>query len=86
MSMTALSRFAAIAVCVLTLVLVVIARPVQAQGAEPYNPADAARKYCGRSFKRYCASVPAAGVQALDCLKQHVKQLPPNCRKAVQAL
>jgi hypothetical protein len=86
MSMTALGRLAAIAVCALTLVLVVIARSAQAQGAAPYNPADAARKYCGRSFKRYCANVPAEGVQALDCLKQHVKRLPPNCRKAVQAL
>jgi hypothetical protein len=84
--MTTLSRLAAIAVCTLPLVLVVIAKPAQAQGAGPYNPADAARKYCGRAYKRYCANVPAEGVQALDCLKQHVRRLPSNCRKAVQAL
>jgi hypothetical protein len=53
--------------------------PALAKDPEPYNAADAARKYCSRAYKRYC-------LQALDCLKEHVKRLPPACRKAVQAL
>jgi hypothetical protein len=53
---------------------------------QPYNAADAARKYYSRAYKRYCSKVPAEGLQAFDCLKQNVKRLPPACREAVQAL
>jgi hypothetical protein len=84
--MTTLNRSAAIAVCVLALAAVVVGEPALAKDPEPYNAADAARKYCSRAYKRYCANVPAQGLQALDCLKEHVKRLPPACRKAVQAL
>ena len=84
--MTTLNRPAAIAVCVLALAAVVVVEPALAKDPEPYNAADAARKYCSRAYKRYCANVPAQGLQALDCLKEHVKRLPPACRKAVQAL
>ena len=84
--MAALSRLAAIAACALSLVLGVIAPPARAQGAAPYNPADAARKYCGHAFKLYCSKVPPEGVQALDCLKANMRRLPTNCRKAVQQL
>ena len=84
--MTTLNRSAAIAVCVLALAAVVVVEPALAKDPEPYNAADAARKYCSRAYKRYCANVPAQGLQALDCLKEHVKRLPPACRKAVQAL
>jgi hypothetical protein len=48
--------------------------------------AASSQKSRGQHVKRYCANVPAQGLQALDCLKEHVKRLPPACRKAVQAL
>jgi Cysteine rich repeat len=84
--MTTLNRPAAIAVCVLAPATVAVMEPALAKDPEPYNAADAARKYCSRAYKRYCANVAAQGLQALDCLKEHVKRLPPACRKAVLAL
>jgi hypothetical protein len=72
--------------CVLALTIIASTEPALAKDPEPYNPADAARKYCGRAYKRYCANVPPQGVQALDCLKQNVRRLSPACRKAVQQL
>jgi hypothetical protein len=84
--MTILNRPVAFAVCALALATVAVMEPALAKDPEPYNAADAARKYCSRAYKRYCANVPAQGLQALDCLKEHVKRLPPACRKAVQAL
>ena len=79
-------RLMAFAACVLALALCATAAPALAKDAEPYNAADAARKYCGSSYKRYCKSVPTGGIESLNCLKEHVKRLPPACRKAVQAL
>jgi hypothetical protein len=70
----------------LALVLCATAVPALAKDPEPYNAADAARKYCGGAYKRYCKSVPTGGIESLNCLKEHVKRLPPACRKAVQAL
>lgn len=84
--MTILNRPAAFAVCALALATVAVMEPALAKDPEPYNATDAARKYCSRAYKRYCANVPAQGLQALDCLKEHVKRLPAACRKAVQAL
>ena len=84
--MTILNRPVAFAVCALALATVAVMEPALAKDPEPYNAADAARKYCSRAYKRYCANVPAQGLQALDCLKEHVKRLPAACRKAVQAL
>ena len=84
--MTILNRPVAFAVCALALATVAVMEPALAKDPEPYNAADAARKYCRRAYKRYCANVPAQGLQALDCLKEHVKRLPAACRKAVQAL
>lgn len=81
-----LNRPAAIAVCVLSLATVAVMEPAPAKDPEPYNAADAARKYCSRAYKRYCANVPAQGLQALGCLKEHVKRLPTASRKGVQAL
>lgn len=84
--MTVFNRLAALAIGVFALVFVAMAGPALAKDAEPYNAADAARKYCAGAYKRYCGKVPAEGIQALDCLKQNVKRLPRACRKAVQAL
>jgi hypothetical protein len=84
--MTVLNRLAVGAACGIALALVATVEPALAKDPAPYNAADAARKYCGRAFKRYCSKVPAEGLQAFDCLKQNVKRLPPACRKAVQAL
>jgi hypothetical protein len=50
---------------------------------EPCNAADAARQYCER---RFCVKVPAEGIESRNCLKKHVKRLPPARREAVQAL
>jgi hypothetical protein len=83
---TVLNRLMVVATCGLALALVTTVEPALAKDPAPYSAADAARKYCGRAFKRYCSKVPAEGLQAFDCLKQNVKRLPPACRKAVQAL
>jgi hypothetical protein len=50
-----------------------------------------ARRRDGKSPRLVTSKEPgqhmkAQGLQALDCLKEHVKPLPPACRKAVQAL
>ena len=79
-------RLTAFAACVLALALSAAVAPALAKDPEPYNAADAARKYCGGAYKRYCKNVPKGGVESLNCLKEHVKRLPPACRKAVQAL
>jgi hypothetical protein len=85
-SMTLPIRLTTFAAGALALALCVTAAPALAKDPEPYNAADAARKYCGGSYKRYCKSVPTGGIESLNCLKEHVKRLPPACRKAVQAL
>jgi hypothetical protein len=79
-------RLVAFAACALTLALCASAAPALAKDPEPYNAADAARKNCGGAYKRYCKGVPTGGIESLNCLKEHVKRLPPACRKAVQAL
>jgi len=84
--MTVLNRLAVVAACGLVLALVATVKPALAKDPQPYNAADAARKYCSRAYKHYCSKVPAEGLQAFDCLKQNVKRLPPGCRKAVQSL
>jgi hypothetical protein len=85
--MTVFNRLVALAACALALALVVATvEPALAKDPTPYNAADAARKYCGRAFKRFCSKVPGEGIEAFNCLKQNVKRLPPACRKAVQAL
>jgi uncharacterized membrane protein len=75
-----------IAACAFALALYATAAPALAKEAQPYNAADAARKYCGGAYKRYCKSVPTGGIESLNCLKEHMNRLPPACRKAVQAL
>ena len=67
-------------------VVVCAAVPALAKDAQPYNAADAARKYCGGAYKRYCRNIPTGGIESLNCLKEHVNRLPSACRKAVQAL
>ncbi|MGB6415602.1 MAG: hypothetical protein WBF50_03255 [Pseudolabrys sp.] len=57
--MTILNRPVAFAVCALALATVAVMEPALAKDPEPYNAADAARKYCSRAYKRYCANVPA---------------------------
>ena len=85
--MTIFNRAAALTACVLTLGFVVASmEPALAKDPVPYNAQDAAKKYCGRAYNRYCAKVPKGGIESLNCLKEHVKRLPPACRKAVQAL
>jgi hypothetical protein len=85
-SMAYSSRLAIFATCALALALGVTAAPAPAKDAPPYNAADAARKYCGGAYKRYCKRVPTGGIESLNCLKEHVTRLPPACRKAVQQL
>jgi hypothetical protein len=80
------NRLAAFAACALALALFSTVEPVLAKDPEPYNAADAARKYCGGAYKRYCKGVPTGGIESLNCLKEHVRRLPSACRKAVQAL
>jgi cysteine rich repeat protein len=84
--MTFRNWLTAYAACTFALAVFAISAPALAKNAEPYNAADAARKYCGSSYKRYCKNVPTGGIESLNCLKEHVKRLPPACRKAVQAL
>jgi len=85
--MTTFNRLAAIIACALALAFAVAAvEPALAKDPQPYNAADAARKYCGRAYKRFCSKVPDQGIEAFNCLKQNVNRLPPKCRKAVQAL
>ena len=79
-------RLTTFAAGALALALCAMVAPALAKDPEPYNAADAARKYCGGSYKRYCKNVPTGGIESLNCLKEHVKRLPPACRKAVQAL
>jgi hypothetical protein len=80
------NRLRAFAACALALSLFAMAAPALAKDAQPYNAADAARKYCGSAYKRYCKNVPTGGIESLNCLKEHVKRLPSACRKAVQVL
>jgi hypothetical protein len=84
--MTFPNRLTAFAACALVLAFCSMAAPALAKDAQPYDAADAARKYCGGSYKRYCKNVPTGGIESLNCLKEHVKRLPSACRKAVQAL
>jgi len=84
--MTYSNRLVVVAACALALALCVAAAPATAKDAQPYNAADAARKYCGGAYKRYCKNVPTGGIESLNCLKEHVRRLPAACRKAVQQL
>jgi hypothetical protein len=84
--MTVPIRLTVVAACGLALALVATVEPALAKDPQPYNAADAARKYCSRAYKRYCSKVRVEGLQAFDCLKQNVKRLPPACREAVQSL
>jgi hypothetical protein len=84
--MTALNRLAVLGACTLALAFVLTVAPAVAKDPVPDNPADAARKYCAGAYKRYCAKIPAEGLESLNCLKQNVKRLPRACRKAVEAL
>jgi hypothetical protein len=84
--MTFHNRLAAFAAYALALALYATVGPALAKDPAPYNAADAARKYCGGAYKRYCKNVPKGGIESLNCLKEHVKRLPPACRKAVQQL
>jgi uncharacterized membrane protein len=78
------NRLTIFAACAIAVALCATAAPAKA--AQPYNAADAARKYCGGAYKRYCKRVPTGGIESLNCLKEHVTRLPPACRKAVQQL
>jgi hypothetical protein len=85
--MTFFNRVAAFAACGLVLGFIVAAvDPAMAKDPEPYNAQDAAKKYCGRAYNRYCAKVPKGGIESLNCLKQNIARLPGKCRKAVQQL
>ena len=85
--MTVFKALTAIAAFVVVFTLFIgVAEPAFAKDPEPYNAADAARKYCGRAYKRYCSKIPAEGIESLNCLKQNVSRLPSRCRKAVQQL
>jgi hypothetical protein len=55
--MTVLSRLAGVAACGLALAPIATVEPALTKDPQPYNAADAARKYCGRVF----SEVPAEG-------------------------
>lgn len=85
--MTGFSRIAAFTACGLALSFIVATmEPALAKDPEPYNAQEAARKYCGRAYKRYCSNVTTGGIESLNCLKQNIARLPGKCRKAVQQL
>jgi hypothetical protein len=86
-SMTIFNRVATFAACTLALgFIVATAEPALAKDPVPYNAQDAAKKYCGRAYNRYCSKVPKGGIESLNCLKQNIARLPGRCRKAVQQL
>ena len=72
--------------CAFALALCATTAPAPAKEAQPYNAADAARKYCGGAYKRYCKKVPPGGIESFNCLKANERRLPRACRRAVNAL
>jgi hypothetical protein len=57
----------------------VAAQPTQAQQS-------AIRSACSTDYRSYCASVPAGGSAALECLQKNLASLSPSCKSAVAAV
>lgn len=51
-----------------------------ADGSQPN-----AREACKPDFKQFCSTVQPGGGRGLQCLKEHVDQLSPDCKTAVLA-
>ncbi|MCC7346483.1 MAG: hypothetical protein IT538_03710 [Variibacter sp.] len=47
---------------------------------------NAIRQSCRSDYMAHCASVPAGGAAALDCLRQHASSLSAACQQAVNAI
>jgi hypothetical protein len=54
-------------------------QPTQAQ-------ANAIRQSCRSDYQAHCASVPAGGSAALQCLQQNLSSLSQSCQTAVSAI
>lgn len=44
-----------------------------------------AQHACGNDLKKFCAEVAPGGGRLLNCLKQHVKEISPECREKLGA-
>ena len=44
-----------------------------------------AKQACGNDLKKFCADVAPGGGRLLKCLKQHLKEISPECREKVVA-
>ncbi len=44
-----------------------------------------ARQVCGDDLRKFCAEVAPGGGRLLKCLKQHMKELSPECREILAA-
>ena len=47
--------------------------------------AAAIRSACRSDYMSHCSNVPTGGMEALQCLRDHVSQLSPSCQTAVKA-
>lgn len=47
---------------------------------------EAVRSSCADDYKTYCATVPAGGMQSLQCLEKNMDKLVPACQSAVKAI
>ena len=83
--MTFSNRLAVFAACAVA--LCAMAAPALAKDTEPYNAADAARKYCGGSYKRYCKNVPTGGIEFAQlperACEAFAARLPQGCAGAL---
>ena len=55
------------------------AKPTEAQ-------LDAIKANCRSDFMSNCWGVKRGGVEAMQCLKEHMSSLSPGCQKAVKAV
>jgi hypothetical protein len=69
----------------LLLLLAVPFTPALAQ-QPPQAQADTIRQSCRADYPAHCASVPAGGRAALDCLHGNAASLSPACQSALAAL
>jgi hypothetical protein len=53
-------------------------QPTQQQAA-------AIRSACRSDYMSHCSNVPTGGMEALQCLRDHVSELSPSCQTAVKA-
>jgi Cysteine rich repeat len=64
-----------------------IAGPVQAWAQTPSQAQAAAiRSSCRSDYMRDCSNVPPGGMASLQCLREHMSGLSPDCASAVSAV